>query len=76
MMALVSGLGSNKTVLDLWKQPSWGEVQHSKFSVFFMDDAGGDAHEPKWSSPDEAQEGGQSNGPCSLRHNIMLEMST
>lgn len=41
MMALVSGLGSNKTVLDLWKQPSWGEVQHSKFSVFFMDDAGG-----------------------------------
>lgn len=54
MMALVSGLGSNKTVLDLWKKPSWGEVQHSKFSVFFMNEAGGDAHESKWSSQDEA----------------------
>lgn len=54
IVALASGLGSNKTVLDLRKKPSWGEVQYFKFSVFFMEDAEGDACESKWSSQKEA----------------------
>lgn len=47
MMALVSGLGSNETVLNLRKKHSWGKDQLSKSSMFFLDDAGGDAHESK-----------------------------
>lgn len=54
MVALASGLGSNKTVLDLRKKPSWSEVQYFKISVFFMDDTEGDACELKWSSQKEA----------------------
>ena len=54
MMVLVSGLGSNKTVLNLQKKHSWGEDQLSKSSMFFLDGTGGDAHESKWSSQDES----------------------
>ena len=53
MMVLVSGLGSNETVLNLWKKHSWGEDQLSESSMFFLDDIGRDVHVSKWSSQDE-----------------------